>query len=281
MKKMLPMLVSAVLLAPPASAHHLLKDFSLPEMAERSSLVFHGKIIDIAYKNSTKAKNGGSVPHTFVTYSIDDVLQGDPDRDTLTLRFMGGLGEDGSYMISTDSPQFKIGDEDVLFVSGNEVKECPLVDCANGRFRVVDGMMFNEFGQQLVESGNGKIAFGEVSDRPEFITYQIGNKKITLNKQKSNSREFNREKKSDSGSAKEPHFHLDAPQFIAQTRNKIQYSSATKNNPVRHADISRNFTMPAASASVAKNIIDKGISPNAISLEEQRVRKAIDGNATK
>ncbi len=146
------------------------------EMASKANLVFRGTVVDVDYRGSKGKGNNSSVPHTFVTYEVEQVLHGNANRKKFTLRFLGGKNgkKKGQVMMVSKHPQFDVGDQDVLFVKGNGAKECPLVDCAGGRFRVVDGMMYTEFGQAIVQDEKGNIFAGKTMDLEQINSFNIG-----------------------------------------------------------------------------------------------------------
>ncbi|MDH5232492.1 MAG: hypothetical protein OEZ58_07580 [Gammaproteobacteria bacterium] len=182
MQKFIPLLAGGLLLAAQAQAHHVLNNFDIGEMAQQADSVFRGTVVDVSYASSNPVKGQGAIPHTFVTFTVDEVLHGtaETDRDnTYTLRFIGGQNNKGVMWVD-QLPKFNIGDEDILFVKGNGEAQCPLVECANGRFRIVDGMMHNEYGQAIVEDAKGRMTLGAVNERIKFAQHKIG--KQTLQK---------------------------------------------------------------------------------------------------
>ncbi len=71
---------------------------------------------------------------TYVTFNVEDVLKGNPGA-TYTLRMLGGT-VDGTTMEVSDSPKFKPGNRDILFVEHNGEQFIPLVGIMHGRYRV-------------------------------------------------------------------------------------------------------------------------------------------------
>lgn len=71
---------------------------------------------------------------TFVTFVVEKRLKGEAPQ-TLTLEFLGGTVGADSLNVS-GMPKFDIGDCELVFVSGNGVRFCPLVRFAHGRYRV-------------------------------------------------------------------------------------------------------------------------------------------------
>ena len=71
---------------------------------------------------------------SYVTFKVDDPIKGDPGAN-YTLRMLGGT-VDGETMEVSDSPKFKVGDRDILFVENNGSQFIPLVGIMHGRFHV-------------------------------------------------------------------------------------------------------------------------------------------------
>lgn len=71
---------------------------------------------------------------TYVTFKVEDPIKGTLGAD-YTIRMFGGT-VDGHTMEATDTPKFKVGDRDILFVENNGKQFVPLVGIMHGRFRV-------------------------------------------------------------------------------------------------------------------------------------------------
>lgn len=121
----------------------------LQRLKQEAELVFQGQVVDIQYVQSTPRGDQVGLPHTFVTYRVDSVLKGTSAGETVTLRFLGGLDPSGKYLRASISPQFDLGDTDILFVKGNGSSICPLVGDSAGRLRVVDGRVYTDLGREI------------------------------------------------------------------------------------------------------------------------------------
>jgi hypothetical protein len=76
----------------------------------------------------------GRVIKTFVSFAVEKPLKGNPG-DTVTLEFLGGsVGTDTLHVAGM--PEFKVGEQEILFVQGNGVQFCPLVRFGHGRYHV-------------------------------------------------------------------------------------------------------------------------------------------------
>src|SRR5262249_28290191 len=122
----------------------------------QADLVFEGVVTNVRYKSSQPASpDDGAMPHTFVTYKVTTVLkpqQGLPAElgGQVTLRFLGGESEtNGRVLDVKEYPMFDVGDHDLLVVERNTRKSCPLVACAEGRYRFFDGLTYDDDGAEI------------------------------------------------------------------------------------------------------------------------------------
>ena len=234
MKTKLTLLASAFLLASQVNAHQVENSFDLAAMALDSNAVFHGKVVAVDYRGSKSANGQVSLPHTFVTFEVQDVLYGNPSvdkRKTFTVRFLGGAQDDGQLMLVDIHPKFDVGDEDVVFVAGNGVAECPLVDCANGRFRVVDGMMYNEQGQKVMLMEHSVI-LGSSVENPAFNTHHVGDITLTRTSDKKLGED------GQSAGSEEKGVHMDLHTFLFTVAERIAKDSPT--DPRGSAKVANN-----------------------------------------
>ena len=86
---------------------------------------------------------------TDVTFNIDDAMKGAPGK-SYAIRMLGGT-VDGETIEVTDTPKFKVGDRDILFVEHNGNQFVPLVGIMHGRFRV----QTDAGGRETVTKNNG------------------------------------------------------------------------------------------------------------------------------
>lgn len=78
---------------------------------------------------------------TYVTFAVEKALKGTP-ANVVTLEFLGGTVGPETLRVS-GMPQFAVGDREILFISGNGVRFCPLVRMMHGRYRVRDDAATN------------------------------------------------------------------------------------------------------------------------------------------
>ncbi|HYC46631.1 MAG TPA: hypothetical protein VED01_14250 [Burkholderiales bacterium] len=191
--------------------------FDIRELAAHAELVFVGTVTAITYRSSEPVvltddagaavldddghpvlRDGSETPHTFVTYRIARVLKGRTGSSEITLRFFGGLADEPWVEVddqgntvtapmavwSSLTPRFDVGDHDILFVEGNTDHDCPLVQCAEGRVRLLDTlgrgrpMAYNEEGQQFLrvrspETRTIEVVPGLFESIPQVMTHTI------------------------------------------------------------------------------------------------------------
>lgn len=105
---------------------------SFDELVNEAELIFQGTCTDV----KSQWTGEGAERHivTYVTFKVEDSLKGTPGG-TYTIRMLGGT-VDGTTMEVTDTPKFKVGNRDILFVEHNGQQFVPLVGIMHGRYRV-------------------------------------------------------------------------------------------------------------------------------------------------
>ena len=98
---------------------HDIKPFTLKESIQDSGLVFEGRVVEVENRVSTVLSDEHArLPHTFVTYAVENVLKGKYDDNSITLRFIGGQDpETGDYLTVEGVPSFNLDDRDILFIT--------------------------------------------------------------------------------------------------------------------------------------------------------------------
>ncbi|MGI1677612.1 MAG: hypothetical protein K6L75_02690 [Cellvibrionaceae bacterium] len=154
-----------------SAVSHADEEYSrLDSLISVAGLVFQGTVVE---KTSRLTEGEGPpMPYTFITYKVDRVFKGAIDGDTFILRFAGGQINESEFLTSFDFPLMDKGDTDILLVADNNVSDCPLVACSEGRYRYVDGLMFNEAGKTILVNEQGELTTGPAVDLKEFNTYQ-------------------------------------------------------------------------------------------------------------
>lgn len=105
---------------------------SFDELVGEAELIFQGTCTDV----KSEWVGEGAQRHivTYVTFTVEDTLKGTPG-DRYTIRMLGGT-VDGTTMEISDSPKFKTGERDILFVQQNGKQFIPLVGIMHGRYRL-------------------------------------------------------------------------------------------------------------------------------------------------
>jgi hypothetical protein len=142
----------------------------LQAMTRAANLIAYGTVQKIEYGlEKAETKDSREIPFTYVTFGIEKTFRGNRPPRSLVMRFIGGPDGRGGFLEVSGVPSFQKGDKDVLFIAGNGESGCPLVLCQAGRFRVLEGGLYNAHGvpvRALVKEG--VIARGKT--RKEFLT---------------------------------------------------------------------------------------------------------------
>ena len=146
---------------------------SLKAALNQAELVFEGQVVDVQYRLANLSESASELPYTFVTYQVNRFLKGRAEG-LLTLRFLGGPKDDEHFVSIPGLPRFDLGDHDILLVQGNQRSTCPLVGCDRGRYRIINGLVVNEYGQTIELSPSGEIVFGEKVKLDDISTHTMG-----------------------------------------------------------------------------------------------------------
>jgi hypothetical protein len=114
-----------------------------------AELIFEGTVTDAR----SQWTGAGAERHivTHVTFNIEDAIKGVPGK-SYTIQILGGT-VDGETMEVSDTPRFKVGDHDILFVEHNGAQFVPLVGIMHGRFHV----QTDASGRDVVAKDNGAL----------------------------------------------------------------------------------------------------------------------------
>ncbi|MHC4316400.1 MAG: hypothetical protein ACYSW3_28490, partial [Planctomycetota bacterium] len=213
--------------SPPALAH-VDPAIDIHEFVRDSDFIFKGEVINIAYRNSEAIplldpntggpmfdpngnplyQDGTNIPHTFVTYQIDEIYKGrapqafpgGPPDSNVTLRFLGGQSQTDTseYLMVSNIPLFDVNDRDFLFVTGNTEESCPLVDWFSSRLRILSDpcdpnvrkvyKLYDEFGLEVIHVPGGGavpsfVTLGPFHSLEQINTHDMGEfilKKVTV-----------------------------------------------------------------------------------------------------
>jgi hypothetical protein len=117
------------------------------QLVSDAELIFQGTVTDA--RSQWIGEGGGRHIATYVTFGIEDAIKGAPGR-SYTIQMLGGT-VDGETIEVSDTPKFKVGDRDILFVEHNGNQFVPLVGIMHGRFHVQTGAG----GREIVTKDNG------------------------------------------------------------------------------------------------------------------------------
>jgi hypothetical protein len=123
-------------------------------------------------KSEKRSTERGTKIITEVSVDVIEVIAGKPPAQ-VTLEFLGGRVGDDEMQVE-GMPQFKVGDEDILFVRDNGRTICPLYGMMHGRYAIrkaaadgrkhiirSDGMPLhdtNQIASPLMESGVSEVS---------------------------------------------------------------------------------------------------------------------------
>lgn len=124
------------------------------QLVSEAELIFQGTCVET--KSEWTGEGAERHISTYVTFKVEDALKGAPGT-TYTIRMLGGT-VDGTTMEVSDSPKFKPGDHDILFVEHNGEQFIPLVGIMHGRYRIAQDQAT---GAEMVLTNHG-IALTDV-----------------------------------------------------------------------------------------------------------------------
>lgn len=100
-------------------------------LVNESDYIVHARVVSV---RSNLDSPGSRKIHTFVELEVLKVIAGRPPTRPI-LRFLGGqVGQ--QRLLVEGTPEFSVGDEDVLFVRGNGRSICPLYAMGHGRYAI-------------------------------------------------------------------------------------------------------------------------------------------------
>ena len=118
------------------------------QLVQQAELIFQGTVT-----NTQSVWVGeGAQRHieTYVTFQIEDNVKGQAGS-SYTIEMLGGTVGDETFEI-TDTPKFKVGDREILFVEHNNEQFVPLVGISYGRFQV---QRDNQTGREVLLNNEG------------------------------------------------------------------------------------------------------------------------------
>src|SRR5437867_11309553 len=114
--------VSATIVVPP----------TFEQLVQQAELIFQGTVTDV--RSVWQGEGAQRHIDTYVRFQVDENVKGNA-TSSYTLRVLGGTVGDETMEV-TDSPKFKVGDREILFVEHNNEQFVPLVGINHGHFHV-------------------------------------------------------------------------------------------------------------------------------------------------
>jgi hypothetical protein len=118
------------------------------DLISRAQVIFQGVVTDVRSQWAGEGAQRSIV--SYVTFKVEDAVKGNPGG-SYTIRMLGGTVGDQTMEV-TDTPKFKVGNRDVLFVENNGSQFVPLVGIMHGRFRI----QHDENGADVVMTNEGQ-----------------------------------------------------------------------------------------------------------------------------
>jgi hypothetical protein len=119
------------------------------QLVQQAEVIFQGTV------TSTQSvwAGEGAQRHieTYVTFQVEDNVKGQAGS-SYTIQMLGGTVGDQTFEI-TDTPKFKVGDREILFVEHNHDQFVPLVGITHGRFQV---QRDNQTGREVLLNNEGE-----------------------------------------------------------------------------------------------------------------------------
>jgi len=119
------------------------------QLVTDAELIFEGTVTETRSQWAGVGAERHIVTH--VTFDIEDAIKGVSGK-SYTIQILGGT-VDGETMEVSDTPRFKVGDRDILFVEHNGAQFVPLVGIMHGRFHV----QTDASGRDVVAKDNGAL----------------------------------------------------------------------------------------------------------------------------
>jgi hypothetical protein len=125
------------------------------ELVKQAEFIFQGTVTDV--RSVWEGQGGQRHIETYVTFQVSDNVKGSAGT-SYTIQMLGGTVGDETMLV-TDTPKFRVGDNEILFVEHNFDQFVPLVGISHGRFHIQRDA---ETGRDVVVSGEGE-AVGDLN----------------------------------------------------------------------------------------------------------------------
>lgn len=119
------------------------------QLVGQAEFIFQGTVTDM--RSVWEGEGAQRHIDSYVTFQVQDSVKGDTGA-SYTIRMLGGTVGDETMEV-TDTPKFKVGDREILFVEHNNEQFVPLVGINHGRFHV---QRDEQSGRDIVVNGEDK-----------------------------------------------------------------------------------------------------------------------------
>ena len=143
-------------------------------------------------------------------------------------------------------------------VQGNGRGICPLVGCRQGRYRLIDGFVYNEDGQEIISTAEANLLRGQPRFLRDTMTHTMGEVQIEIIEQTEPSESETTSPPAPSG------LHYDTGRFRALLTDTLQQLEGAgllvPPDPVRSQDITGEFQAALAVPVTALPPVDSEVS---------------------
>jgi hypothetical protein len=147
------LLLAVVVCPTPAQATTVIPP-SFDDLVNQSDYVVRAVVKSVSCEWRSEGANRHIL--TKVELEVEEVIAGNPPTP-LVLEMLGGKIGD-LQMVVQGTPEFKVGDEDILFIHGNGIQFNPLVALGHGRYPIKHDA---QTGRSYMTRSNGEILHDE------------------------------------------------------------------------------------------------------------------------
>jgi hypothetical protein len=119
------------------------------QLVLQAEFIFQGTVTNV--RSLWEGEGAQRHIDTYVTFQIDEDIKGNAGG-SYTIRLLGGTVGNETMEV-TDTPKFRVGDRDILFVEHNNEQFVPLVGINHGRFHL---QRDEQSGRDIVLNGEGE-----------------------------------------------------------------------------------------------------------------------------
>ncbi len=166
----------------------VLIETDLDYLTTKADLIFSGTVISV----DSQWDDSYSKIWTYVAFSVKDIIKGTLDDGEITIKLPGGTVAAENKQMKVDGvPEFKAGDEAVIFYSNDPKRMCPIIGWYQGSIkmhfdeaigeRVVEGKEADKIllrrqsaPSSLGEKTDTGVTYGQFKDEIERIMEQTG-----------------------------------------------------------------------------------------------------------